>query len=87
MFVDGDSCLCVGGVKTNFNDAWNKIAEMLNKEFNTSLTATQCKDKFKNDSDDWKVIVCVFLSVFVDCCSACVICVHACVVFMCVIRL
>ena len=45
MFVDGDSCRCIGGVKTNFNDAWNKIAKMLNKEFNTSLTAVKINSK------------------------------------------
>ena len=47
----------VDGHRSNHNDAWEKVANLLSNELGTTFTATQCYNKFDNEKDAWKVCV------------------------------
>lgn len=47
--------LSIEGARSNYHDSWEKIAALLNDECGTSYTSTQCKNKYENEKDAWKV--------------------------------
>ena len=51
--------MCVGGITTKHDTAWQQVADKLNAEIQSEYTWTQCRDQFENQKKKWKVSVLV----------------------------